>query len=44
MNRKAQIIEELFDMKEEIKVSKSEWIETVIQYDDLDGDMEDIWG
>jgi site-specific recombinase XerD len=45
MNRIGQITdEELLDMKEEIKESKSEWIKTVIQYDDPDVDMGNIWG
>ncbi len=36
--------EELLDMKEDIKESKSEWIETVVKYDDPNVDLEDIWG
>ncbi|MCP4339699.1 MAG: recombinase [Desulfobulbaceae bacterium] len=45
MNRIGQVEnEELFDMKKEIKESKDEWIETVIQYGDPDVDLGDIWG
>ena len=35
--------EELVEMKEEIKENKDEWIETIIKYDDLSTDFEDIW-
>lgn len=45
MNRIGQVTEEeLLDMKEQIKESKGEWIKSVIQYDDPNVDMEDIWG
>jgi len=45
MNKIGQVTnEELSEMKEEIKDSKSEWIETVKKYDDPDVDMEEIWG
>ena len=36
-------LEELNAMKEEIKESKDEWLETIRKYDDPDTDFEDIW-
>ena len=36
-------LEELNEMKEEIKESKDEWFETIRKYDDPDTDFEDIW-
>jgi len=36
-------LEELNEMKEEIKESKDEWFETVKKYDDPDTNLEDIW-
>ncbi|PQP34682.1 recombinase [Desulfobacteraceae bacterium SEEP-SAG9] len=36
-------LEELEDMKEEIKENKAEWLETVRKYNDPDTDFEDIW-
>ncbi len=36
-------LEELNAMKEEIKESKDEWLETIRKYDDPDTDLEDIW-
>ena len=36
-------LEELNEMKEEIKESKDEWLETLRKYDDPDTDFEDIW-
>lgn len=35
--------EELVEMKEEIKESKDEWLETIRRYDDPNTDMEDVW-
>ena len=35
--------DELNAMKEEIKESKDEWLETIRKYDDPDTDFEDIW-
>ena len=36
-------IDELLEMKEEIKDSKDEWLETIRRYDDPDIDLEDVW-
>ena len=36
-------LEELIEMKEEIKESKDEWLGTIRKYDDPDTDFEDIW-
>ena len=36
-------MEELLEMKEEIKESKDEWLETIRKYDDPDADLEDVW-
>lgn len=37
------IMDELLEMKEEIKESKDEWLETIRKYDDPDADLEDVW-
>ncbi len=45
MNKIGQVSnEELAEMKVEIKENKDEWIETVQRYDDLNIDLEDVWG
>jgi len=45
MNKIGQITDADFsDMKEEIKEGKDEWIETLQRYDDLDTNLEDVWG
>jgi len=36
--------EELLEMKEEIKESKGEWLETLQKYDDQEIDLDEIWG
>jgi hypothetical protein len=36
-------LEELTEMKEEIKEGKDEWLETIRKYDDPDTAFEDIW-
>ncbi|VEN74940.1 Recombinase [Candidatus Desulfarcum epimagneticum] len=45
MNKIGQVsAEELDEMKAEIKERKDDWIETVQRYDDLNIDMDDVWG
>lgn len=36
-------IDELIDMKEEIKECKDEWLEAIRKYDDLSTSVDDIW-
>ena len=45
MNQIGQVSdEELSELKNEIKESKDEWVETVRKYDDPDIDLEEVWG
>ncbi len=45
MNKIGQVSnDELFDLKEEIKENKDEWLETFQKYDDPDVDIQDVWG
>lgn len=44
MNKIGQVNdEELAGMKDEIKISKNEWIKTVQKYDDPNVDIKDVW-